>query len=116
MKYHVSVIRFRGVRQNQRLALARALLHRPRILLLDEATSALDSKTEQAVMENLRALSCTRIVIAHRLSTVVGADRIVVMDAGRIADVGSHAELLGRNSMYKGLIAAQAELASERAA
>ena len=102
--------------QNQRLALARALLHRPSILLLDEATSALDTKTERAVMENLCALRCTRIIIAHRLSTVVSADRIVVMDAGRIADVGTHEELLQRSRLYNGLIAAQVQLAPERAA
>ena len=102
--------------QNQRLALARALLHQPSILLLDEATSALDTKTERAVMENLCALRCTRIIIAHRLSTVVGADRIVVMDGGCIADVGTHRELLKRSRLYSGLIAAQAQLAPERAA
>ncbi|MEM9554229.1 MAG: peptidase domain-containing ABC transporter [Acidobacteriota bacterium] len=93
--------------QRQRLALARALFHRPRILLLDEATSALDSLTERAIHERLRRLRMTRIVVAHRLSTVVHADRIAVLDAGRIVELGDHDELLARGGLYAELVASQ---------
>jgi ATP-binding cassette subfamily B protein len=95
--------------QRQRVALARALARRPAILLLDEATSALDSVTERAVQEQLEKLTCTRIVIAHRLSTVRQADLILVMDDGRAVEQGTHAELLARNGVYARLIAAQVE-------
>ncbi|HUH04790.1 MAG TPA: peptidase domain-containing ABC transporter [Kofleriaceae bacterium] len=101
--------------QRQRLALARALVSRPSILLLDEATSALDARTERQVQQQLDSLRCTRIVIAHRLSTVVGADLIVVMDQGRIAEVGRHAELVAAGGVYADLIASQAELGAAEA-
>src|SRR5262249_18857775 len=80
--------------QRQRLALARALVHQPAVLLLDEATSALDAATERGVQENLDRLRCTRILIAHRLSTVMSADRILVMEQGRIVEQGKHEDLL----------------------
>jgi len=93
--------------QRQRVALARALVRRPPILLLDEASSALDSKTELAIMNNIRSLRCTRIIIAHRLSTIINADVIVVMDKGRIVESGSHGELIQRGSFYRDLVSAQ---------
>ena len=95
--------------QRQRVALARALVRRPAILLLDEATSALDSVTERAVQQQLAKLSCTRIVIAHRLSTVRDADLILVMEDGRVVEQGTHAELLAKRGAYAQLIAAQVE-------
>ncbi|AKF82289.1 ABC-type bacteriocin/lantibiotic exporter, contains an N-terminal double-glycine peptidase domain [Myxococcus fulvus] len=97
--------------QRQRLALARALVHRPAVLLLDEATSALDAITESQVQQALAGLQCTRIVIAHRLSTVRNADLIVVMDGGRVAELGRHEELLAKGGVYARLIRAQMESA-----
>jgi ABC-type bacteriocin/lantibiotic exporter with double-glycine peptidase domain len=94
--------------QRQRIALARALARRPAVLLLDEATSALDAITERRVQANLASLSCTRVVIAHRLSTIADADRIVVMDGGRLVEQGSHAELVARDGgHYRALVANQ---------
>jgi ATP-binding cassette subfamily B protein len=88
--------------EKQRVAIARTLVKDPPILVLDEATSALDSRTEQAIQDTLDrvAQSRTTIVIAHRLSTVVGADRIVVLDNGRVAESGTHDELLEANGLY----------------
>ena len=95
--------------QRQRLAIARALIRDPRILLLDEATSALDSESEAKVKDALDTLmqGRTSLVVAHRLSTIRGADRIVVMDHGRIVEVGDHVSLLAAGGAYSRLYAAQ---------
>jgi len=103
----------RGVRlsggQRQRIAIARAMLKNAPLLLLDEATSALDAESERAVQAALEAAMAgrTTLVIAHRLATVQRADRIVVMDGGRIVDSGSHAELVARGGLYARLAAMQ---------
>jgi len=96
--------------QRQRVALARALVHKPSLLILDEATSALDSETERRVIKNLEDLRCTRIVLAHRLSTIVNADLILVMDAGEVVETGTHHELLSRGQHYSRLVAAQLQV------
>lgn len=90
--------------QRQRLAIARALAHRPAILLLDEATSSLDLPTEAAIHANLSSLGCTRIVIAHRLATVMDADRILVLDEGRIAQQGDYAQLVAEPGLFRELV------------
>lgn len=82
-------------------------MHRPKVLLLDEATSALDAVTEAAVIENLSKLSCTRIFIAHRLSTIQRADKILVVDDGRVVEAGTHGDLLQRRGTYAELVRGQ---------
>jgi ABC-type bacteriocin/lantibiotic exporter with double-glycine peptidase domain len=86
--------------QRQRLLIARALAHRPRLLLMDEATSALDNRSQAIVSESISRLNLTRIVIAHRLSTVRSADRIVVLGGGRIVQTGSFAELMAQPGLF----------------
>ncbi|MBT8086140.1 MAG: ABC transporter ATP-binding protein [Woeseia sp.] len=95
--------------QRQRLSIARALLKNPPVLILDEATSAVDNDTEAAIQRSLQRISHSRttIVIAHRLSTIVNADRIYVMDRGRIVESGKHDELLGHAGIYATLWAVQ---------
>lgn len=92
--------------QRQRLALARALVHKPSILLLDEATSSLDLETEAQVHANLASLGCTRIIIAHRLATVMDADRILVLDGGRVVQEGRYEELCGQDGLFQDLVEA----------
>ena len=97
--------------EKQRVAIARTILKNPRILILDEATSALDTRTEREIGTALRAVSQDRttLVIAHRLSTVVDADEILVLDEGRVAEQGTHAGLLARGGLYARMWALQAE-------
>ncbi len=107
--------------EKQRVAIARAILKRPRILIFDEATSALDSRSEQAILQALRAVAAehTTLVIAHRLSTIVDADQIIVLDHGRVREQGSHRELLQEGGLYAQMWALQqreqATLEEERA-
>ena len=107
--------------EKQRVAIARAILKRPRILIFDEATSALDSRSEQAILQALRAVAAehTTLVIAHRLSTIVDADQILVLDHGRVREQGSHRELLQQDGLYAQMWALQqreqATLDEERA-
>ena len=96
--------------EKQRVAIARTLLKNPPVLILDEATSALDSRTEADILDTLEAIERgrTTIVIAHRLSTVVHADRIVVLEGGRVVESGSHGELLRLGGTYAEMWARQA--------
>ena len=95
--------------QKQRVSIARVFLKNPKVLILDEATSALDTVTEQSIQRSLDELSRDRttIVIAHRLSTVRGADRLAVVEGERIAELGSHRELMEKNGLYAALVRAQ---------
>ena len=103
--------------ERQRVAIARTILKRPPILLFDEATSALDTRTEKSIQESLRAISegVTTLIIAHRLSTVVDADEIVVLESGQVAERGRHAELLARGGVYAAMWARQVEILGRRA-
>lgn len=98
--------------EKQRLAIARTILRDPPVLILDEATSALDTRTEHAVQQAIDALSANRttLTIAHRLSTVRDADEIVVLDSGRMAERGTHGELLDRGGRYAALVRRDAQL------
>ncbi len=104
--------------EKQRVAIARTLLKNPPILIFDEATSALDSRTEQAIQAELMRLAQNRttLLIAHRLSTVVHADQILVMDRGRIVERGTHAELMRADGRYAEMWRIQARSAAQGAA
>ena len=87
--------------QRQRLMIARAIATRPRILIFDEATSALDNRTQAVVAESLRNLKATRLVVAHRLSTIQDADHIFVLDRGRIVESGNYSQLIDRDGLFR---------------
>ncbi|MGQ0584430.1 MAG: ABCB family ABC transporter ATP-binding protein/permease [Reyranella sp.] len=101
--------------EKQRVAIARTILKNPRILLFDEATSALDTRTEQEIQRSLEEVSRgrTTVVIAHRLSTVINADEIVVLDRGRVVERGRHADLLAQGGLYADMWRRQQEAAAE---
>jgi ABC-type bacteriocin/lantibiotic exporter with double-glycine peptidase domain len=86
--------------QRQRIALARALLNRPAVMLLDEATSSLDHQNEKKIDAFLRELKCTRIVIAHKLTSIMDADKIIVLEDGMVLNVGTHETLLNESKFY----------------
>ena len=102
--------------EKQRVAIARTILKSPPVLMLDEATSALDSHTEKEIQDALESVARDRtsLVIAHRLSTVVHADNIIVLDHGEIVEQGTHAELLAKGGFYASMWARQREAAEAR--
>jgi ABC-type bacteriocin/lantibiotic exporter with double-glycine peptidase domain len=93
--------------QRQRILIARAVCSKPRILVFDEATSALDNVTQKHVSDSLAKLKCTRVVVAHRLSTIKLADRIVMLDGGRIVEEGTYDELVKADGAFADLVRRQ---------
>jgi ABC-type bacteriocin/lantibiotic exporter with double-glycine peptidase domain len=89
--------------QRQRLLIARAIVRRPRILFFDEATSALDNRTQAIVSRSIETLAATRFVVAHRLSTIVNADRIFVLEKGRLVQTGTYSELISQEGSFRDL-------------
>jgi len=108
-----TVVGERGMRlsggQKQRISIARSLLCRTPVLIMDEATSAVDTETEGQIQRAIASISgkCTMFVIAHRLSTVRSADKIIVLDEQNIAEIGSHEELMKKNGIYRHLVEIQ---------
>lgn len=101
--------------QRQRIVLARAILKKPKLIILDEATSALDTYNESQILKYFKAENCTQIIIAHRLSTVMDADVIMVMDEGEIVDIGSHTMLLEKSNIYKKIHSSNKDLSTTMA-
>jgi ATP-binding cassette subfamily B protein len=101
--------------ERQRVAIARAVIHNPVILILDEATASLDTETEKLIQDALNKLSENRttIAIAHRLSTLRNADKLLVLDKGKVAEYGTHSELLEQQGIYHKLVMAQREMAHQ---
>lgn len=93
--------------QRQRLLIARAIAGKPRVLIFDEATSALDNRTQAMISRSLENIEATRIVVAHRLSTIIGADRILVLDGGRLVEEGTYDDLLSRDGLFAELVRRQ---------
>ena len=93
--------------QRQRILIARALAAKPSILILDEATSALDNRTQAIVTESLNQRNVTRIVVAHRLSTIQACDKIIVLDSGKIVECGTFDELVALNGIFADLVKRQ---------
>ena len=91
----------------QRLLIARAIASKPDILIFDEATSSLDNITQQIVTDALEALHCTRIDVAHRLSTIQKCNRILVLENGKIAEEGAYSDLIKKDGIFKGLVEGQ---------
>lgn len=90
--------------QKQRIMIARAIVHKPKILIFDEATSALDNKTQKSISESINKLNCTRIIIAHRLSTIKNADRIIMLEGGKIIEEGSYDSLIAKKGKFAELV------------
>ena len=101
--------------QKQKIMIARAIVHRPKILIFDEATSALDNKTQKRVTESIQKLNCTRVVIAHRLSTIMNADRIIMLEGGRIVEEGDYRTLIDMKGRFADLVDRQRLDSGERA-
>jgi ABC-type bacteriocin/lantibiotic exporter with double-glycine peptidase domain len=93
--------------QKQRIMIARAIVHRPKVLIFDEATSALDNMTQKSISESINRLNCTRIVIAHRLSTIKNADRIIMLEGGKIIEEGNYDSLIEKKGKFAELVERQ---------